>query len=112
MTAKLVDAGEVESPLPVCRTGVLPLSLRAQIWYPVEGSSLRHPVCKTGALPSELTGQILVRAARLELAHSPSKSRVFCHSNSARMEPTPRIERGFRPYRGRALPLSYAGWKP
>ena len=30
----LVDAGEVESPLPVCRTGVLPLSLRAQILVP------------------------------------------------------------------------------
>ena len=59
--SNLVDAGEVESPLPVCRTGVLPLSLRAQIWCPVEVSILRLPVCRTGALPSELTGQIFPR---------------------------------------------------
>ena len=64
--ANLVDAGEVESPLPVCRTGVLPLSLRAQTWCPVEVSILRLPVCRTGALPSELTGQILVGVEELE----------------------------------------------
>ena len=45
---------------------MLPLSLRAQIWCPVEVSILRLPVCRTGALPSELTGQTLVGAEELE----------------------------------------------
>ena len=55
----LVDAGEVESPLPVCRTGVLPLSLRAQTWCPVRLGIPGPLVCRTSAHnPSELTGQI------------------------------------------------------
>ncbi len=63
----LVDAGEVESPLPVCRTGVLPLSLRAQIWCPVRLGIPGPLVCRTSAHnPSELTGQILVGAEELE----------------------------------------------
>ena len=63
----LVDAGEVESPLPVCRTGVLPLSLRAQTWCPVRLGIPGPLVCRTSAHnPSELTGQILVGAEELE----------------------------------------------
>ena len=67
MAATLVDAGEDESPLPVCRTGVLPLSLRAPIWCPVRLGIPGPLVCRTSAFnPSQLTWQNLVGAEELE----------------------------------------------
>jgi hypothetical protein len=74
--SNLVETRGVEPPLLVCRTSVLPLSLRPQIWCPVRLGIPGPPACRAGAHnPSELTGQILVRATRLELARRGLRGR-------------------------------------
>ena len=58
----LVEAEGDDPSLPVCRTGVLPIRRRPQIWCPVRLGIPGPLVCRTSAHnPSELTGQIFSR---------------------------------------------------